>query len=35
MQNRTIFKTFDLEVKNSDINNINFFSYGRTFDSNK
>ncbi len=35
MQNRTIFKTFDLEVRNSDINNINFFSYGKTLDLNK
>ena len=35
MKNRIIFKIFDIKKKNSDINNINFFSYGRTFDSNK
>ena len=35
MHNRTIFKTFDLEVRNSDINNINFFSYGKTLELNK
>jgi hypothetical protein len=34
LKNRPIFKTFDFDVKNKDIYNLNLFSYGKTYYNN-